>query len=168
MASALAAPSINATPPIPWSVSGSATSNPIYLKGKSNGQGCMFVSPFVIGCKAVCRCARSDAGDHSFASAHAVIVSFCGGIDFYIDKHPVNPAFQNSWCAEPPKREMYNKQVAALYVVSLCTNFGCQRGFFSLVTLFGLRMKKLLVFSHIVMMAALNSIKPVLTKVKKS
>ena len=62
---------------------------------------------------------------------------------------------------------MYNKQVAALYVVNLCINFGCQRGFFSVVTLFGLRMKKLLVFSHIVMMAALNSIKPVVTKVEK-
>ena len=47
MASALAPPSINATPPIPWSVSGFATSNPIYLKGKSNGQRCIFVSLFL-------------------------------------------------------------------------------------------------------------------------
>ena len=63
---------------------------------------------------------------------------------------------------------MYNKQVAALYVVNLCINFGCQRVFFSVVTLFGLRMKKLLVFSQIVMMAALNGIKPVVTKVGKA
>ena len=63
---------------------------------------------------------------------------------------------------------MYNKQVTDLYVVDLCGNFGSQRGFFSVVTLFGLRMKKLLVFSHIVMMAALNSIKPIVTKVVKA
>ena len=59
-------------------------------------------------------------------------------------------------------------QVAALYVVNLCGNFRCQRGFFSVVTLFGLRMKKLLVFSHILMIAALNSIKPIVTKVGKA
>ena len=62
---------------------------------------------------------------------------------------------------------MYNKQVAALYVVNLCINFGCQRGFLSVATLFGLRMKKLLVFSLTLMMTALNSIKPVVTKVEK-
>ena len=42
MVSALASPSKNATPSIPCIVSGSATSNPIYLKGKNNGHRCIF------------------------------------------------------------------------------------------------------------------------------
>ena len=63
---------------------------------------------------------------------------------------------------------MYNKQVAAFYVVDLCRKFGYQRGSLNVVSLFGLRMKKLLVFSHIVKMAAFNSIKPIVPNVGKA
>ena len=51
--------------------------------------------------------------------------------------------------------------------VNLCAKLWCQRGFFRIVTLVRLRMEKLLVFLHILMIAALDSIKPIVKKVGK-
>jgi hypothetical protein len=67
-----------------------------------------------------------------FASANAVIETFFAGIDFSIDKHPVNPAFQSGWCSNPPKREIYIKQVAALMLLIYAVTSGASADFSAL------------------------------------
>ena len=96
MLSVFASPSINTTPPIPSKVCDSSTLNSIYLRGKSNGQSVFLYSPLCHRLNSCFQTPRGDAGNHFCTFANAVIVSFFADKDFFIDKHPVNPALSGS------------------------------------------------------------------------
>jgi len=89
----------------------------------------------------------SDAGDHFLSGTNPGVVTHDASIHSAIYKNAIHPAFQDSRHAKPPEWEVYNQEVAIQYALGFGSHVFGYRIIVRIKSLFGLRMKYMLVFS---------------------